>query len=295
MIQVEIMELFLVDKDRMKSTLKSYPYEFLFILERELKTDIEFLQNLYDLHRPILSTFLSLASKHLIDLSAAEKKLYHLGFSFLDWFELARPPTSYLASPIISMPLIALTQLCHYILLGHQSNLGPARLGTRFCASTGHSQGIISAVIIGFKYENDDWTDFYNRGIEGITMLFHIALQGTRAFNPMPVPPKFVAASIEKGEGVPSAMLAVNGISLRLLQEKVESVKRYLEGTGEISTIDIRLFNGSNSYVVNGQPLQLLNLVQTLRGAQADENPSLDKVSFFRILWLFLSVLLLMM
>jgi hypothetical protein len=58
-----------------------------------------------------------------------------------------------LLSPIspsipISFPLIGLTQLVQYLVVCHVANLTPGKFHSRLSGATGHSQGIVSAVVI---------------------------------------------------------------------------------------------------------------------------------------------------
>jgi fatty acid synthase subunit alpha len=71
---------------------------------------------------------------------------YTFGLDVVSWFSsaTARPAVSYLGSVAVSFPL---TQLVQYLVVCHVANLTPGELRSRLSGATGHSQGIVSAVV----------------------------------------------------------------------------------------------------------------------------------------------------
>ncbi|GJN90263.1 hypothetical protein Rhopal_003264-T1 [Rhodotorula paludigena] len=237
------------------------------------------LQSLYDLYSPLLSTFLARASEHLVALAAAESStlLYDHSLDALSWLQnpSTRPEVPYLATCAVSLPLIGLTQLAQYIVYGKGSSLGPAELGAKFAGATGHSQGVVSALVIARDYPpakddgSDAWEPFYEQALRGLTVLFQIGLQGTLAFPPLAISPALQASSVENGEGVPTAMLAVTGLELKSLEKKIAEVNGHVKDEGRDETVSISLFNGPKAFVVTGNPKDLVGLADGLRKNRA--------------------------
>ncbi|PLW58664.1 hypothetical protein PCANC_00138 [Puccinia coronata f. sp. avenae] len=122
----------------------------------------------------------------------------------------SKPPTLYLASCTISLPLIGLVQIAHYITLGSAQGLSPNQLSSQLSAGvTGHSQGIVVAALIAVQLpsKKDTWSEFSQSGLHAITTLFHIGFHGSVAFPQTSLPPKLVEITAEN-EGVSTPMLA---------------------------------------------------------------------------------------
>ncbi|GAA5825048.1 hypothetical protein JCM11251_006076 [Rhodosporidiobolus azoricus] len=237
------------------------------------------LQTLYDLYTPLLSSFLSRASEHLVSLAAAESStlIYEHSLDALSWLQdpSSRPDVPYLASCAVSLPLIGLTQLCQYIVYGKGSSLGPAELGAKFKGATGHSQGVVSALVIAREYPadkqdgSDAWQPFYEQALRGLTVLFQIGLQGTLAFPPLAISTALQNSSVENGEGAPTAMLAVTGLEHKALEKKIDEVNGHVKAEGREASVSISLFNGAKAFVVTGNPRDLVGLADGLRKNRA--------------------------
>jgi len=71
------------------------------------------------------------------------KGLYSKGFDVMKWLQYSDtvPPTDYLLSTPISMPLIGFTQLLNYWIMLKLLNKNPHELRSLIKGTTGHSQG----------------------------------------------------------------------------------------------------------------------------------------------------------
>ena len=123
----------------------------------------------------------------------------------------ARPAVPYLASVPILFPLIGLTQLVQYFIVCHITNLTPGELRSRLSGATGHSQGIVSAVVIAASGTFEEFVD------NSIKWLFYSGLRGQQAFPVTSVEPSIIKDVIIGGEGTPSPMLSVDGLTLKEL------------------------------------------------------------------------------
>lgn len=181
--------------------------------------------------------------------------------------------------------MIGLTQLAQYVVYGKGSSLGPAELGAKFKGATGHSQGIISACVVAKEYPpskgdgSDAWEPFYQQALSGLTVLFQIGLQGTLAFPPLAIAPGLASSSVENGEGVPTAMLAVTGLELKSLEKKIAEVNGHVKAEGRDETVSVSLYNGAKAFVVTGNPKDLVGLSDALRKNRAPQGKDQSKVS----------------
>ncbi|KAH9452469.1 hypothetical protein Pst134EB_016421 [Puccinia striiformis f. sp. tritici] len=247
------------------------------------------LVNLHSLYPSILQEFLETADGHLHSLSSSDhaqaSSLYkHHGIHILLWLNQPSlaPPTVYLASCAVSLPLIGLVQIAHYIALGRVQGLSPNQLSSQLSAGvTGHSQGIVVATLIGGRLASheDTWTKFNLSALHAISLLFHIGLQGSLAFPLSSLPPKLISITAES-EGIPTPMLAVTGLLLGQLQKSVDEVSEEFSGdyNSPLPDAQVSLFNGSKAFVVTGHPRTLAGLVSLLKKSKADPSRDQSKV-----------------
>lgn len=203
----------------------------------------------------------------------------------------SKPPVSYLATCAISLPLIGLVQIAHYITIGRAQGLTPNQLSSQLSGGvTGHSQGVVVAALIAGRLSasKDDWPTFYQSAVRALTLLFHIGLRGSVAFPPGSLPPKVTTITAEQ-EGLPTPMLAVTGLPLEPLQRAILELDSHLRNhapasdgpssprsTGEVQ---VSLFNGPKAFVVTGNPRSLVGLVSALRKGKAEPGQDQSKVS----------------
>ncbi|PLW22785.1 hypothetical protein PCANC_25950 [Puccinia coronata f. sp. avenae] len=244
------------------------------------------LVNLYSLYSPILQPFLESADHHLQTLSSSDQAqasslFKNHGIQILKWLNKpsTKPPTPYLASCAISLPLIGLVQIAHYITLGGAQGLSPNQLSSQLLGGvTGHSQGVVVAALIAGQLpsDKDTWTQFHQSALHAITVLFHIGFQGSVAFPQTSLPPKLTGITAEN-EGVPTPMLAVTGLALDHLQKCIDTISSHLAEDHPDAEPDaqVSLFNGSKAFVVTGHPRTLVGLVSALRKSKAE--PGLDQ------------------
>ena len=127
----------------------------------------------------------------------------------------ARPAVPYLASVPILFPFIGLTQLVQYLVACHVANLTPGEFCSRLSGTTGDFQGIVSAVVIA---ASGNFEEFVDNSHKAIKWLFYSGLRGQQAFPVTSVEPSIVQDSIAGGEGTPSPMLSIAGLTLTELQ-----------------------------------------------------------------------------
>ena len=237
------------------------------------------LQNLYELYTPFVAPFVqALTNDVLVPLAEEEESntYYAFGFDVASWLSgaIARPAVSYLASVPISFPLIGLTQLVQYLIVCHVANLTPGELRSRISGATGHSQGIVSAVVIAASSTFEEFTENSRKALK---WLFYSGLRGQQAFPVTSVEPNIVQDAISGGEGTPSPMLSIAGLTLEELQPHVTETNRHLPA---ISQLHVSLHNGPKTFVVTGPSRALFGLVTSLRKVKAPNGLDQSKTPF---------------
>ncbi|TFK27788.1 fatty acid synthetase alpha subunit [Coprinopsis marcescibilis] len=237
------------------------------------------LQSLFDIYRPFIESYIATVTKEVLVPFAddeSESSFYDSGLDVYAWLSgnTARPPIAYTASVPISFPLIGLTQLVQYLVVCYVSGLTPGQLRDSIGGATGHSQGIVSAVAISASSSFEDFTE---NSIKALKWLFYAGLRGQEAFPVTAVEPSIVQDSIEGGEGSPTPMLSVTGLSLKELEPHITQTNKHLP---EKSRLFVSLNNGPKAFVVTGPPKSLFGLVTALRKVKAPAGTDQSKVPF---------------
>ncbi|KAF9532470.1 fatty acid synthase [Crepidotus variabilis] len=237
------------------------------------------LQGLYDIYKPFVAPFVeNVTSEILVPLAEEEEdsSAYTFGLNVASWLsgKIDRPAVSYLASVPVSLPLIGLTQLIQYLVVCHVANLTPGEIRSRIAGATGHSQGILSAVVISASSTFEEFTENSRKALK---WLFFTGLRGQEAFPVTSLEPGIVQDSIEGGEGVPGPMLSITGLSLTELEPHVKKTNKHLAPTSQLY---ISLHNGPKAHVVTGPPKALFGLVTSLRKIKASSGLDQSKVAF---------------
>ena len=224
------------------------------------------LRRIFNDHRSVTGDLLSIASEVLQQRSknAEYADHYPYGFDLTSWLEdeASSPDSDYLISAPVSMPLIGLLQLLHYLVLGHQLRCSPVDMHAMLCGTTGHSQGILTAAVAASA---KSWALYERKAIDCITILQSIGVRSHQVFPPTSIPPSVLQDVEENGEGSPSPMLSIRGLSLESVRNYVNQANQHLAD----SQVEIGLVNGRKRVVVCGPPTSLHSLAVRLRSQMA--------------------------
>ncbi|PCH42040.1 fatty acid synthase [Wolfiporia cocos MD-104 SS10] len=237
------------------------------------------LQNLYDTYKPYVASFITAVTQQvLLPLEEASQSntYYAHGLDVISWLSGAkeRPPTAYLASIPVSFPIIGLTQLTQYLVVCRAARLTPGEMRARLDGATGHSQGLVSAVVIAAATTLES---FFEHSQRAIKWLFWCGQRGQRAFPVLALEPSIVQDAIEGGEGAPSPMLSVTGLALKDLEGHIQKTNAHLPAN---SQLQVSLHNGPKAFVVTGPARALYGLVTSLRKVRAPSGLDQSKTPF---------------
>lgn len=203
--------------------------------------------------------------KTLIRSHPDAKKVYTQGFDLLGWLdsEDKTPDSDYLLSIPVSCPLICVIQLCHYVVTCRVLGLTPGHVGSLLKGATGHSQGLVTAVVVAAA---DSWDSFEKLALQAVELLFYIGVRCLQVYPNTSLPPSMSQDSVENSEGKPSPMLSISNLSYDQVSKFVAETNSHLP---EQKHIDISLVNGARNLVVTGPPQSLYGLNLSLRKAKA--------------------------
>ena len=91
------------------------------------------------------------------------------------------------------------------------------------------------------------------------------------------VEPSIVQDAIVGGEGTPSPVLSVTGLTLKELQQHISKTNQYLPAN---SQLHMSLHNGSKAFVITGPSKALFGLIMILRKVRAQSGLDQSKMPF---------------
>jgi fatty acid synthase subunit alpha, fungi type len=239
------------------------------------------LRALYRSYKSYVGPFLAEISREVLEPLASSSSIhrhtyYAYGLDVIGWLEdpQATPSLNYLASIPISFPLIGLTQLVQYLASCRILNCTPGQMREHLAGATGHSQGIVSAVVASASCIFEEYVENSKCAVK---WLFYSGLRGQEAFPTLDVSPNIVKDSLEGGEGTPSPMLSVTGLLQEELAIYINKTNQYLSDN---SKLQVSLHNGPRAFVVTGPPKALFGLVVNLRKIRAPPGLDQSKVPF---------------
>ncbi|KAK4175382.1 acyl transferase domain-containing protein [Triangularia setosa] len=226
------------------------------------------LRDLIHRHGPNLRTLTENASATLSQLSSQPHKsgfYQDLGFHLQAWLdnpELA-PSEDHLALSPISFPLNTLLSLAQYCITCQVFGKHPGQLRDLLHAVTGHSQGLLAAVVVS---KADSWPSFYRACDQALRISFWTGLESHYTTPPCAVSAAAVADCVENKEGYPSSMLSVSGLSQDQLTLLLERTNR---GLGNGNSVHLALVNSKEKFVIAGPPKSLRSLCVQFRQIKA--------------------------
>ncbi|ORX59428.1 fatty acid synthase [Hesseltinella vesiculosa] len=202
--------------------------------------------------------------------------LHSKGLDILRWLKNpdVRPDLQYLVSAPVSFPLIGLTQLLHYYVMLRVMDTTPGDIRQWIAGTTGHSQGIISSVVIA---ASNTFDEFLSNAEKALGLLFWMGTRAQQAFPPTSLNPTILEDSLNNNEGTPTPMLAVTGLRESQVVRHLEATNAHLAPDRQI---EITLHNGPRSFVCTGPPQSLYGLNLALRKLKAPTGLDQSRVPY---------------
>ncbi|KAF9768132.1 hypothetical protein IL306_014601, partial [Fusarium sp. DS 682] len=228
---------------------------------------LEELRKLYTVYRPLIGTFIYQNSTYLgkILLDNPQFATYFPdGLDILTWIvdPGRQPQTDQLIRAPLSFPLIGLVQLANYALLIKLLGISPGQMRTFLSGIAGHSQGIITAVVASLVDDDNDRLSLERLSYDALNILFYIGCRSQECFVAPGVSPRALKDSQDHGEGTPSSMLSVKGMSPKAIQLIATEVNTHLS---RHERVELALINGPKHVVLGGYPSSLYCVCRSLR------------------------------
>ncbi|KAH9130220.1 hypothetical protein LEN26_008717, partial [Aphanomyces euteiches] len=196
----------------------------------------------------------------------AEAKPFEISIHPFLWTqdETSRPTKDELASAPLSYPLICLTQIANYLAFLETAQLTHEKLLPELRAGSGHSQGIVAAVLLAAAKTQDELLSI------GIQLLRYMFLHGVHGQNTF--------GNVSKAGDI-SPMLLVRGLPQASLKKAVDAVNAKLK-LKDSRAIQLSLVNEATAIVVTGLPEFLAQLKATLEKISASPDESQARIPF---------------
>ncbi|KAJ1910189.1 fatty acid synthase alpha subunit Lsd1, partial [Mycoemilia scoparia] len=224
-------------------------------------------KEVFDIYEPLIRDYVVEMSAHLNTLARKPdfQSTLSKGLDVLRWLtdSESTPDLHYLISAPVSLPVIGFTQLLHLLVLSKVLNLQPGEVASQFKGATGHSQGIISAVVLAASTDEASYTA---NSKKALSLLFAIGNRAQQVFPQTVLDPTILEDSVSNNEGNPSPMLAVSSLRKEDVIKHVDATNSHLP---EDRQIEVSLINGPRSYVCCGPPQSLYGLNLSLRKLKA--------------------------
>jgi len=238
----------------------------------------EDIRSLHATYTPLIAEFLISSAEQLVYLSRDKRcrKNFSGDLDILKWLRVpsTTPKPEVLISAPYSFPLIGLLQLLNYIVTCKVMGETPCTFRRHLSGTTGHSQGIVAAVVTAAA---DSWESFDSIARSAITLLFWIGVRSQQAYPQTVLSPATIKDSVDHGEGVPTPMLSVRDLPQSQLMKYIDKTNTYFPTT---ERVEIALINNAQNFVVTGPPLSLHGLNVRLRQIKAAPDADQARIPF---------------
>ncbi|KAJ2814210.1 fatty acid synthase alpha subunit Lsd1 [Coemansia furcata] len=234
---------------------------------------------LFDVYRPLLSDFVSHMSTFMHGESQGEHmlRMYPKGFDIFTWLTLpaTMPDELYLLSMPVVVPLVALIQMMHVMVLYKTLGISPGELVKRFKVAVGHSQGVAIASVFSSLTDEQSLCDIGKR-VLGILMLVGAIPQRKFPCPRLPVPTAQLVHQIADQEPCPT--VSIQGLDKPTLDRLLTKFNNRQPAS------DLHMFiavaNAPNHFIVAGHINSAVSFVQLLSTESADLDEDQSRIPF---------------
>ncbi|ORY33170.1 hypothetical protein LY90DRAFT_512116 [Neocallimastix californiae] len=255
--------------------LIQYYYDIFGYLQKNEET-ARAIEDFYLMNQQLLKLFIQ-------DLSLTPdfQHYYPEGLDIMKWLNQPEslPDDIYLDSAPVSFPLIGVAQLINYLIFFRTFRKTPDWARHLFVGSTGHSQGLISSVVISSSGTEEE---YFENSKKAVTLLLLIGVRSQQVFPNIPLNLELLHEVVDNGDenDKPTCMLSINGLSEKRIIPVVNKLNKYVEDPDR--KICISLINGRRMFVVTGDPKLLYALKMNLKEIQANPNESQARIPYSR-------------
>ncbi|PWY86567.1 putative fatty acid synthase subunit beta [Aspergillus sclerotioniger CBS 115572] len=241
---------------------------------------VQELQDLYTIYAPLLTPLIDVLDRELTHLCRHPDTaaFYHgRSIQLRIWLDHpdSVPDPEYIQTAAVSFPIIGAIGLAHFAITCRVLDQTPGQVRSLLHGVTGHSQGIVVAAGIA---RSDSWASFYENAQLVVRTLFWLGYESQQA----PTAREAVSATLVEecrahGEGIPSTMLHIGGLSKEQVVQIVDQNNRELAAHRQVY---LALSNTRESFVVAGPPRALVGVHRRLRQLKADPARDQSRIPF---------------
>ncbi|CBF82821.1 hypothetical protein AN3381.2 [Aspergillus nidulans FGSC A4] len=212
---------------------------------------------LYSSYEPMLRRLVGVIGPCLYNLSTSDEYSSYYRNQPLDlkaWItdENHVPDLGFVASAPVSVPVIGALSLARYCVTCHITGCNPGLMRSMLRTATGHSQGLLAAIVVAVSHS---WDSFYQATEEVIELLFRLGWECHHAA-PCSMVPAANYADVDGANG-PSYMLSLRGLKRQETEATIDHVNASLP---EDKRLYLALINAYDQFVVAGPVASLLRL-----------------------------------
>ncbi|RAL03098.1 putative fatty acid synthase subunit beta [Aspergillus ibericus CBS 121593] len=243
---------------------------------------VQELQDLYTTYAPLLTPLIDVLDRELSDLCRHPDTaaFYHgRSIQLRTWLDHPEsvPDSAYIQTAAVSFPIIGAIGLAHFAITCRVLDLTPGQVRSLLHGVTGHSQGIVVAAGIA---RSDSWSSFYENAQLVVRTLFWLGYESQQAPTARePVSAALIEECHTHGEGAPSTMLHIGGLSKAQVIQIIDQSNHELAPHHQVY---LALSNTRESFVVAGPPRSLVGVHRRLRELKADPNRDQSRIPFDR-------------
>ncbi|KAL3435967.1 acyl transferase domain-containing protein [Aspergillus tetrazonus] len=218
---------------------------------------------LYSSYEPMLRRLVGVIGPCLYNLSTRDEYSSYYRNQPLDlkaWItdENNVPDLGFVASAPVSVPVIGALSLARYCVTCHITGCNPGLMRSMLRTATGHSQGLLAAIVVAVS---DSWDSFYQATEEVIELLFRLGWECHHAA-PCSMVPAANYVDVGGANG-PSYMLSLRGLKRQETEATLDHVNASLP---EDKRLYLALVNAYDQFVIAGPVASLLRLESYLVG-----------------------------
>ncbi|OCL12674.1 putative fatty acid synthase beta subunit [Glonium stellatum] len=226
------------------------------------------LRRIYQTYEPLLHGLIDATGPFLLEISRSNRAEDYFGPEGLDLVEWLNdkekaPSADVISSAPYSFPIIGLISLANYCALCKAASVTPGSMRNVLKGITGHSQGIIIAAAIS---SSNSWASFYDAARIAVELLFWIGFESHHLAPSRNLSAQAVADCISSGEGVPSTMLSIKGLTKPAIQSLIKVSNAALPSNQQIV---IAITNARDNFVLAGPVASLRGIVLKIRTIRA--------------------------
>ena len=277
------IEDFLPDEPAIAKAVHSGDAQVLAVFGGQGYPGFKEIREAYNIYKAIITDYIITISNILKDLSLTPdfQHYYPEGLDIMKWLNQPEslPDDIYLDSAPVSFPLIGVAQLINYLIFFRTFRKTPDWARHLFVGSTGHSQGLISSVVISSSGTEEE---YFENSKKAVTLLLLIGVRSQQVFPNIPLNLELLHEVVDNGDenDKPTCMLSINGLSEKRIIPVVNKLNKYVEDPDR--KICISLINGRRMFVVTGDPKLLYALKMNLKEIQANPNESQARIPYSR-------------